>query len=60
MDRWLNKNISKYSEDTNKDLLDTLFNEVLLFLNNSEDIYLDDDVESFKIKFYNLIYSKYS
>jgi hypothetical protein len=60
MERWLYQNISKYSDDTNKDLADRLFNELLLFLEKSEDIYLEADRRTFRILFYNLIYSKYS
>ena len=60
MERWLSENISKYSDDKNKDLVDELFNEILNFIKNSDDLYLEDDLETFKINFYNLIYSKYS
>ena len=60
MDEWLKEKISKYSEDTNEDLVINLFQELLLFLNKSEDIYLEDNLETFEKEFYNLIYNKYS
>lgn len=60
MERWLNKKCSKYSDDTNKDLVNNLFQELLLFINKSEDIYLEDNIETFKKEFYNFIYNKYS
>ena len=60
MEEWLKEKISKYSEDTNEDLLINLFQELLSFLNKSEDIYLEDNLETFEKEFYNLIYNKYS
>ena len=60
MDEWLKEKISKYSEDTNEDLVINLFQELLLFLNKSEDIYLEDNLETFKKDFYNFIYNQYS
>jgi len=60
MEEWLKEKISKYSEDTNEDLVIKLFQELLLFLNKSEDIYLEDNLETFEKEFYNLIYNKYS
>ena len=57
--RWLDKRISKYSEDKNKDLVENLFNQVMEFLQKNDNIYLEDDLESFKINFYNFIYNKY-
>ena len=60
MERWLSENISKYSDDKNKDLIDKLFNELLNFIKNSDDLYLEDNLETFKINFYNLMYNKYS
>ena len=60
MERWLSENISKYSDDKNKDLIDKLFNELLNFIKNSDDLYLEDNLETFKINFYNLMYYKYS
>tara|TARA_B100000768_G_C11116913_1_gene305743 strand:- start:63 stop:245 length:183 start_codon:yes stop_codon:yes gene_type:complete len=60
MEEWLKEKISKYSEDTNEELLINLFQELLLFLNKSEDIYLEDNLETFEKEFYNLIYNKYS
>ena len=61
MEDWLNEKISKYSDDSNEDLVDKLFDELLLlFLNKSEDIYLEDNLETFKKDFYNFIYNQYS
>jgi len=60
MEEWLKEKISKYSEDTNEELVINLFQELLLFLNKSEDIYLEDNLETFEKEFYNLIYNKYS
>ena len=60
MERWLSENISKYSDDKNKDLIDKLFNELLNFIKNSDDLYLEDNLETFKINFYNLMYNKYA
>ena len=57
--RWLDKRISKYSEDKNKDLVENLFNQLMEFLQKNDNIYLEDDLESFKINFYNFIYNKY-
>lgn len=57
--RWLDKRISKYSEDKNKDLVENLFNQLMEFLEKNDNIYLEDDFESFKINFYNFIYNKY-
>jgi len=60
MEEWLKEKISKYSDDSNEDLVINLFQELLLFLNKSEDIYLEDNLETFEKEFYNLIYNKYS
>jgi hypothetical protein len=60
MEDWLNEKISKYSDDSNEDLVDKLFDELLSFLNKSDDIYLEDNLETFKKEFYNFIYNKYS
>ena len=60
MEEWLKEKISKYSEDTNEELLINLFQELLLFLNKSENIYLEDNLETFEKEFYNFIYNKYS
>jgi len=60
MEEWLKEKISKYSDDSNEDLVSHLFNELLSFLNKSEDIYLEDNLETFKKEFYNFMYNKYS
>mgnify|MGYP006125400693 CR=1 FL=1 len=60
MEKWLFQNVSKYSDDKNKDLVDQLFNELINFLNKHEEIYLEEDIETFRILFYNFIYNKYS
>ena len=60
MERWLNKKCSKYSDDLNKDLIENLFQELLSFLNKNDDIYLEEDFETFKKYFYNFIYNQYS
>ena len=60
MEEWLKEKISKYSEDTNEGLVNNLFQELLLFLNKSENIYLEDNLETFEKEFYNFIYNKYS
>ena len=57
--RWLDKKILKYSENKNKDLVENLFNQLMEFLEKNDNIYLEDDLESFKINFYNFIYNKY-
>jgi len=57
--KWLHKRISKYSEDKNQDLVENLFNQLMEFLEKNDNIYLEDDLESFKINFYNFIYNKY-
>jgi|TARA_Y100001958_G_C20778980_1_gene251410 hypothetical protein len=60
MERWLNKKCSKYSDDLNKDLIENLFQELLSFLKKNDDIYLEEDFETFKKDFYNFIYNQYS
>ena len=60
MERWLNKKCSKYSDDLNKDLIENLFQELLSFLKENDDIYLEEDFETFKKDFYNFIYNQYS
>ena len=60
MENWLNKKCSKYSEDLNRDLVDGLFQELMLFLKKKNDIYLEEDFETFKKDFYNFIYNQYS
>jgi hypothetical protein len=60
MEEWLKEKISKYSDDSNEDLVDKLFDELLSFLNKSDDIYLEETLETFKKDFYNFIYNKYS
>ena len=60
MEEWLKEKISKYSEDTNEELVNNLFQELLSFLNKTEDIYLEDNLETFKKEFYNFIYNQYS
>ena len=60
MEVWLNKKCSKYSDDLNKDLIEYLFQELILFLKKNDDIYLEEDFETFKKDFYNFIYNQYS
>jgi hypothetical protein len=60
MERWLNKKCSKYSDDLNKDLIENLFQELFSFLKKNDDIYLEEDFETFKKDFYNFIYNQYS
>ena len=58
MIQWLYKNVSEHSKSTNKELIDTLFFELITMINGYEELYLEDDLETFKINFYNFIYTK--
>mgnify|MGYP003977421625 CR=1 FL=1 len=57
MIKWLYKNVSDHSKSTNKELSDTLFVELITMINEHDELNLEDDLETFKIKFYNFIYT---
>ena len=56
--KWLYTNISKYSNDKNKDLLDTLFLSLINFIKKHDELYLEEDLETFKVLFYQFMYTK--
>ena len=56
--QWLSKDVSKYSKSTNKELIDTLFLKLITMINNHDELYLEEDFETFKIQFYIFIYTK--
>ena len=56
--KWLYTDISKYSNDKNKDLLDTLFLSLINFIKKHDELYLEEDLETFKVLFYQFMYTK--
>ena len=56
--KWLYTDISKYSNDKNKDLLDTLFLPLINFIKKHDELYLEEDLETFKVLFYQFMYTK--
>ena len=56
--QWLYKDVSKYSKSTNKELIDDLFLKLLNIINEHDELYLEEDIETFKIQFYIFIYTK--
>ena len=56
--KWLYTDISKYSNDKNKDLVDTLFLSLINFIKKHDELYLEEDLETFKVLFYQFMYTK--
>ena len=56
--KWLFTDISKYSNDKNKDLVDTLFLSLINFIKKHDELYLEEDLETFKVLFYQFMYTK--
>ena len=57
--KWLFSDISKLNQNTNKNILDSCFQELLIYFENHPEIIITKDIETFKIEFYNFIYNKY-
>ena len=56
--KWLYTDISKYSNDKNKDLVDPLFLSLINFIKKHDELYLEEDLETFKVLFYQFMYTK--
>ena len=56
--KWLSMDISKYSNDKNKDVLDTLFLLLINFIKEHDELYLEEDLETFKVLFYQFMFTK--
>ena len=59
IDRWLSTKIDFEDNYTIKDVTDLLNDKVWNWIHSQEDLFVNQDYESFKIDFINFIYSKY-
>ena len=57
--KWLYQKINKVDTTKNIDLLDDLYNELILWYQSNDKLILTIEEDSFKILFYNFIYNKY-
>jgi len=57
--KWLYQKINKVDTTRNIDLLDDLYNELILWYQSNDKLILAIEEDSFKILFYNFIYNKY-
>ena len=57
--KWLYQKINKVDTTRNIDLLDDLYNELILWYQSNDKLILMIEEDSFKIQFYNFIYNKY-
>ena len=57
--KWLYQKINKVDTTRNIDLLDDLYNELILWYQSNDKLILAIEEDSFKIQFYNFIYNKY-
>jgi hypothetical protein len=46
----------KFSEATNKEILDEILNHILTFIHENNELYITNEYSSLKIDFYNFIY----
>ena len=58
--KWLYTNINHIDDTKNIELINQLYDRLLLWIESKEDLTITIDESSFKILFYNLIYTKYS
>tara|TARA_Y100000389_G_scaffold200813_1_gene242069 strand:+ start:1124 stop:1534 length:411 start_codon:yes stop_codon:yes gene_type:complete len=55
MIKWLFSN-PKFSEATNKEILDKLLNHIITFIRENNELYITNEYSPLKIDFYNFIY----
>jgi hypothetical protein len=57
--KWLYQKINTVDTTRNIDLVNDLYNELMVWYQSNDDLILTIDEDSFKILFYNFIYNKY-
>ena len=55
--RWLYQKINKYEDITNVMLLDHLFNQIMIWINNKDELYFIIDEEILNIYFYYFVFT---